>query len=89
MNRISQFLIVFLIFPTILLGQIPGLTQFTTDNGLPSNTIYDTVQDDNGFIWKLDQNARNVDGNAFVSEFQTAYTDLSYIDPSLGNSCGL
>lgn len=38
--------------------------------------------DGSGFVWKLDQSAKNVDGNPYISEFQTAYTDLSYIDPS-------
>ena len=35
----------------MLNAQIPGLTQFTTNNGLPSNTIYDMVEDEKGFLW--------------------------------------
>ncbi|MDP3314217.1 two-component regulator propeller domain-containing protein [Lutibacter sp.] len=48
---VSLFFVLFCLYQPKLIAQIPGLTQFTTNNGLPSNTIYDTVQDENGFIW--------------------------------------
>ena len=51
MNRISQILLVFILFQYNLLAQIPGFTQFNINNGLPSNTVYDINQDENGFLW--------------------------------------
>lgn len=51
MRKIVHLFIVYLLFQTPLLAQIPGFTQFSSNNGLPSNTIYDITQDENGFIW--------------------------------------
>lgn len=66
MLKIAQVFIVFLLLQTTLLAQIPGLTQFTTNNGLPSNTIYDIVQDENGFIWfATDYGISKFDGLTF------------------------
>src|SRR4030065_2572803 len=66
MLKIANIFIVFLLFQTTLLAQIPGLTQFTTNNGLPSNTIYDIVQDENGFIWfATDYGISKFDGLSF------------------------
>ncbi|MDP2067769.1 MAG: two-component regulator propeller domain-containing protein [Lutibacter sp.] len=66
MTKITRILIAFLLFSTNLLAQIPGLTQFTTNNGLPSNTIYDIVQDENGFIWfATDYGVSKFDGLTF------------------------
>ena len=50
----------------IVQGQIPGLTQFTTNNNLPSNTIYDIVQDEDGFMWfATDYGVSKFDGLTF------------------------
>ncbi len=66
MRVIVYFFIVFLLFQTSLLAQIPGLTQFTTNNGLPSNTIYDIAQDEDGFIWlATDYGISKFDGLTF------------------------
>ena len=66
MTKITLILIAFLLFSTTLFAQIPGLTQFTTNNGLPSNTIYDIVQDENGFIWfATDYGISKFDGLTF------------------------
>ncbi|HEY9168764.1 MAG TPA: two-component regulator propeller domain-containing protein [Lutibacter sp.] len=66
MRRIGYFFIIFLLFQSTLFAQIPGLTQFTTNNGLPSNTIYDIVQDENGFIWiATDYGLSKFDGLTF------------------------
>ncbi|MDO9039273.1 MAG: two-component regulator propeller domain-containing protein [Lutibacter sp.] len=66
MTKITRILIAFLLFNTTLFAQIPGLTQFTTNNGLPSNTIYDIVQDENGFIWfATDYGVSKFDGLTF------------------------
>lgn len=66
MNRVVNFIIAFFILQTNLLAQIPGLTQFTTNNGLASNTIYDSVQDENGFMWfATDYGISKFDGLSF------------------------
>ncbi|MDP3945854.1 MAG: two-component regulator propeller domain-containing protein [Lutibacter sp.] len=66
MRKIGCFFIVFLLFQSTLRAQIPGLTQFTTNNGLPSNTIYDIVQDEDGFIWfATDYGISKFDGLTF------------------------
>jgi hypothetical protein len=66
MRKIGYFFIVFVLFQTTLCAQIPGLTQFTTNNGLPSNTIYDIEQDENGFIWvATDYGISKFDGLSF------------------------
>jgi ligand-binding sensor domain-containing protein len=66
MRKISQVFILLLLLQTNLLAQIPGLTQFTTNNGLPSNTIYDIIQDENGFIWiATDYGVSKFDGLTF------------------------
>ena len=45
----GRLLAIFLLLPWLLLGQQEY--QFSTANGLPSNTVYDIVQDSAGFIW--------------------------------------
>jgi ligand-binding sensor domain-containing protein/two-component sensor histidine kinase len=66
MRRIFYLFIIYILFQSNLLAQIPGLTQFTTDNGLPSNTIYDSVQDENGFMWfATDYGISKFDGLSF------------------------
>lgn len=66
MRKIGWFFITFLLIQSALYAQIPGLTQFTTNNGLPSNTIYDIVQDENGFIWfATDYGISKFDGLTF------------------------
>jgi len=66
MSKIFPFLIVLFLFQATLLAQIPGLTQFTTNNGLSSNTIYDSVQDENGFMWfATDYGISKFDGLTF------------------------
>jgi ligand-binding sensor domain-containing protein len=66
MRKIGCLFITFLLFQSTLRAQIPGLTQFTTNNGLPSNTIYDIVQDENGFLWfATDYGISKFDGLTF------------------------
>ncbi|MFD0862736.1 histidine kinase [Sungkyunkwania multivorans] len=63
----KETLIFILIFTTMAVqAQIPGLTQFTIDNGLPSNTVYDVIQDEQGFIWlATDNGVSKFDGKSF------------------------
>lgn len=41
------------------------------------------IGDDAGFIWNLDSDSRDKDGNAYQMRFETANTDLQFADPSL------
>lgn len=53
-------------FSVVLNAQIPGLTQFTLNDGLPSNTIYDITQDAQGnVIFATDYGISKFDGNSF------------------------
>ncbi len=67
MGKIKTFSLLFaVLFGTYSFSQIPGLTQFTTNNNLPSNTIYDIVQDENGFMWfATDYGVSKFDGLVF------------------------
>lgn len=66
MSKIVSIFIVHLLFKTILFAQIPGFTQFNNNNGLPSNTVYDISQDENGFIWiATDYGLSRFDGLSF------------------------
>ncbi|MBL4724010.1 MAG: hypothetical protein JKY73_01130 [Lutibacter sp.] len=75
MNRIVNFIIALFILQINLLAQIPGLTQFTTNNGLASNTIYDSVQDENGFMWfATDYGISKFDGLSFKKLYYYRWT---------------
>jgi len=66
MSRVVPFFIILILFQTNLSAQIPGFTQFNDNNGLPSNTVYDINQDDNGFIWiATDYGLSRFDGLSF------------------------
>lgn len=48
----------------------------------------DTVQrpvigDATGFVWRLDQDSKNKAGVGYSAEFQSGYSDLSHVDPTL------
>lgn len=66
MNKIIHLLIATFLFQVSILAQIPGFTQFNNNNGLPSNTIYDINQDENGLIWiATDYGVSRFDGLTF------------------------
>ena len=68
MLRVFWFFVINFLFLTNSYTQIPGLTQFTIDNGLPSNTIYDIAQDEMGFIWyATDYGVSKFDGINFIN----------------------
>lgn len=69
MNQFNRFFVViFLLFSGTIYPQIPGLTQFTTNKNLPSNTIYDIIQDESGFIWfATDYGISKFDGLKFTN----------------------
>jgi ligand-binding sensor domain-containing protein/two-component sensor histidine kinase len=66
MRRIFHLFIIYILFQSNLLAQIPGFTQFNLNNGLPSNTVYDVNQDENGFLWiATDYGLSRFDGVSF------------------------
>lgn len=44
-----------------------------------------TLGDDEGFVWLMDEEERNKDGEAYDFAFDTADTDLSFAEPSLAS----
>lgn len=72
-NRLSIFitnktlcLLVGVWFSVYTNAQIPGLTQFTINDGLPSNTVYDLLQDTQGnMIFATDYGLSKFDGITF------------------------
>ena len=66
MTRIVLFFFILITFQSSLLAQMPGFTQFDSNIGLPSNTVYDITQDENGFIWMAtDYGLSRFDGLSF------------------------
>jgi hypothetical protein len=39
--------------------------------------------DDSGFVWKLDEETRSMDGSGYKAQFQLPHHDLGFIDPRL------
>jgi len=66
MKRI--FIISALIFTGMILpAQNPYIQHYTTNDGLPSNTVYPIIQDRNNFIWfGADAGVARYDGNDFI-----------------------
>ncbi|MCM2302868.1 MAG: hypothetical protein NDI80_09620, partial [Flavobacteriaceae bacterium] len=72
-NRLSIFitnktlcLLVGVWFSVYTNAQIPGLTQFTINDGLTSNTIYDITQDEQGnMLFATDFGLSKFDGVSF------------------------
>lgn len=58
----------FLNLATCLQAQFPHLKHFTAAAGLPSNTINDMLQDDDGFMWfATDEGVSRFDGHRFTN----------------------
>jgi hypothetical protein len=54
-------------------------------NRIGSDTQAQLVSGDNaGMVWLMDTDTRSKNGAAYNGEFQTAATDMSYLDPKLG-----
>ncbi|WP_420319192.1 histidine kinase [Ekhidna sp.] len=53
MRRITCFLILQLLLDSLVFGQLSlsNAVNYTIKDGLPSNTVYAVIQDDQGFIW--------------------------------------
>lgn len=68
MKHFLRLTLLFLFFYNPAFSQIPGLTQFTTSNGLPSNTVYDIINDETGFLWiATDYGISKFDGVSFTN----------------------
>lgn len=52
-------------------------------NAIP-RPVYGDV---NGLVFQMDQSGFNVNGQPYLAEFQTPYTDLSWVDGSLAGKC--
>lgn len=48
------------------------------------NIQHPCIGDNAGFIYKLDQTARNKDGSGYLGTFQTPHIDFNHLDPKLG-----
>ena len=52
---------------------------------MDTNNVPRPISGDNaGFVWQMDNETRSKDGQAYTAQFQSAHTDFSYTDPSLG-----
>lgn len=68
-NTMKQICVItFLLFTSIQLpAQNPYIQHFTTQDGLPSNTVYPIIQDSKRFIWfGTDAGVARYDGNEFT-----------------------
>ena len=68
MHLVCRTLLGLLLFMIVgdLLAQGPVLHQFTSNDGLPGNTVYFSMQDSKGFIWSgTDRGLTRFDGNSF------------------------
>ncbi len=62
------FTLLFLLLLNPLWGQYPFYSNYTINNGLPSNKIYNILEDRNGFIWVCtDLGVSKFDGVNFVN----------------------
>ena len=67
--------ICFFIFSFQIYSQQPSYTQFTANNGLPSNNVYYVIQDRSGYFWfSTDKGLSKFDGYNFVTYTTAAKT---------------
>ncbi len=60
--------LIFFFFTLSLSAQTLSFTQFTTDDGLPQNSVYTILQDHNDFLWfATEEGAAKFDGTDFVT----------------------
>ncbi len=68
----NQILFVLLFHISVIYSQAPLYYHYTTLEGLASSTVYDIVQDRNGFIWFATLNGLNrFDGSRFITYSMT------------------
>lgn len=79
-KKISAVLTYFvvLVLPLFLNAQHPYFNHITTDQGLPSQTVYDIYQDKRGFIWVATENGiARYDGREFKRFSSPNFESLS------------
>lgn len=79
-NRLHFILILFFT-PVLLLRAQPGTAfrYYTVDDGLAQNSIYDIIQDKQGFLWFATQDGLSrFDGHKFTN-FQPVYNDTNSV----------
>lgn len=91
MNRINYLLIIFLLFFTdISAVEIERLAltskRLSTADGLSSNTVYDILQDKNGFIWfGAAYGLCRYDGYSFTNFYSLSNDGAKRSDATIGN----
>jgi ligand-binding sensor domain-containing protein len=64
--RSIRLIVLFVLLVECCFSQQSGFTVLNTENGLPSNVVYQTLQDDKGFLWvATDQGIARFDGKNF------------------------
>lgn len=61
-------LLLLLLFKNVVLGQAQTTVNYTVQDGLPSNQIYDIIEDDYGYLWfSTDKGLSRYNGYEFVN----------------------
>lgn len=64
----NLFLLIFLIFPATLFSQVINFKNYSTKDGLPSNEVYQVIQDSKGYMWfATDFGVSRFDGYNFTN----------------------
>ena len=67
-KKILYLTFISILYSTNLFSQSPPYYHYTASNGLASSTVYDIVQDKDGFIWMATLNGLNrFDGQRFIT----------------------
>lgn len=84
-SRIHPIAVAFLLVPLLLPAQqplrfAPAFRNYTTDQGLPNNGVYDIYQDKTGYIWiASNRGICRFDGYTFERFPDTLYTNVTSI----------
>jgi sensor histidine kinase YesM len=82
---LQKLFIILLLLPASLCAQTFHINQYTTNQGLPIDNVYNAAQDGNGFVWfATDFGLAHFDGYKFTKYFKenglsnTTVTDIVY-----------
>lgn len=66
-TKFYTFCFLFLLKVTVVLGQTSSIQWYTSEDGLPQNSVRDIINDSHGFLWLATPDALcRYDGNAFL-----------------------